>query len=70
MKIYIYRIKTSSQKITFSSNVSNVKPRSGYINRDENTVDNMIKLVEYYLEHKHKINNYLNLEDILNLKSQ
>ena len=59
MRIYIYQIKTSSQKITFSSNVSNIK-KSGCINRDENDVDNMIKLVEYYLEHKHKNNQKIN----------
>ena len=54
MRIYIYQTKTSNQKITFSSNISNEKNPSGCINRDENAVDNIIKLVEYYLEHKHE----------------
>ena len=47
MRIYIYRIKTNSQKSTLGSNVSNIKTRSRYKNRDKNIVDNMIKLIEY-----------------------
>ena len=30
------------------------KNRKGCINRDENAVNNMIKIVKYYLEHKHE----------------